>query len=117
LVGERQRGLERDLELAVAAGGRVLRRVVDLDVGIGAVVLDAEADIGEPERELGLGRLGAVDEAVPWPDADDAAPVRVPTSGPIFISLTLCEKMSPSEPACSLVSVTTAPATASSGRS
>src|SRR5436190_519475 len=41
--------------------------------------------------------------------------VRMPTSGPIFISLTLCEKMSPSEPACSLVSVTTGPATASSG--
>ena len=39
----------------------------------------------------------------------------MPTSGPIFISLTLCEKMSPSEPACSLVSVTTGPATASSG--
>ena len=35
--------------------------------------------------------------------------VRVPTSGPSFISLKLCEKMSPSEPACSLVSATTGP--------
>ena len=41
--------------------------------------------------------------------------VRVPTSGPIFISLKLCEKMSPSEPACSLVSATTGPSGASSG--
>src|SRR4029079_10749602 len=50
--GAGQRRLQGGLELAVAPGGRVLGRVVDLDVGVGAVVLDVEADVAEPEREL-----------------------------------------------------------------
>ena len=43
-------------------------------VGVGAVVLDAPADVVEPERELGLRGLGAVDQRVARPDADHAAP-------------------------------------------
>ena len=74
LVGELERGGERRLELPIALVRRVLRRVVDLDLRIGAVVLDGEADVGEPERELRLRRLAAVDELVARTDADDAAP-------------------------------------------
>ena len=55
-----QRRLERLLELRVAAARRVLGRVVDVDVRVGAVVLDLPADVLEPERELRLGGLAAV---------------------------------------------------------
>ena len=41
--------------------------------------------------------------------------VRLPMSGPIFITLKQCEKMSPSEPACSLVSATMGPNAESAG--
>jgi hypothetical protein len=48
--------------------------VVDLDLRLGAVVLDAPAHVLEPERELGLRRRAAVGQRVAGPDADDAAP-------------------------------------------
>ena len=55
---------------AAAPGGALSTSIC----GIGAVVLDAEADVAEPERELRLRRLAAVDELMARPDADDAAP-------------------------------------------
>src|SRR5205814_2175888 len=69
-----QRRLNRAVELRVGATRVILRRVVNLDVGVGAVVLDTPADVVEEERELGLCGDRAVNKAVPWPDADDAAP-------------------------------------------
>src|SRR5690349_12483170 len=71
---EVERDVERRVELAIAARARVLRRIVDLDVRVRAVVLDGEAHVPEPERELGLRRLRAVDELVPRVDPDHAAP-------------------------------------------
>jgi len=98
------------LELGVEPLRVVLGPDLDLDVGIGPVSLDGEAAVPEPVGELGLGRDRAVDERVPRPDADDAAHVRFPISGPSRYCLKLWEKMSPSEPECSLVSPTTGPA-------
>src|SRR5579864_5515046 len=71
---EIERDFERLLELPIVSGERVLRRVVDLDFRIGAVILDGETDVREPERKLRLRRFAAVDELVPRVDADDAAP-------------------------------------------
>ena len=68
------RNRQRHFQLPVALLCRVLRRVVDLDIGIRSVVLDSPAYVVEPERKLGLRSLGSVDERVPRPDADDAAP-------------------------------------------
>src|SRR5262249_43337909 len=74
LLGQLERGGERHFQPAVEALARVLRRVVDLDRRIRAVVLGPEADVAEPERELGLGRGRAVDQRMTRPDADDTAP-------------------------------------------
>jgi hypothetical protein len=62
------------VELRVFGAERVLRGDVDFVGRVGAVVLDAPAGVGEPERELGLRGLGAVGETVARVDADDAAP-------------------------------------------
>ena len=56
------------------AGDVILRRIVDVDIGIGAVVLHRPADVREPERELGLSHRGAVDQRMARIDADHAAP-------------------------------------------
>ena len=58
-------------ELGVRARGVVLRTDLDLEVGVGAVVLDVPAHVREPGRELGLGGHRRVHERVPRPDADD----------------------------------------------
>src|SRR5438552_5721137 len=51
------------IELRIGAAGVVVRGIVDLDVGVGAVVLDAPADVIEEERKLRLCGHRAVDQA------------------------------------------------------
>src|SRR5712691_744562 len=69
-----QRDFDGAIELWIRAARIVLRRVVDFDVRVGAIVLDSPPDVVEEERELGLGGYRTVDQAVPRPDADDATP-------------------------------------------
>src|ERR1700730_12866387 len=70
----RKNELDRFFHLRVALDARVVRRDVDVVVGIGAVIFDAPADVDEPKRKLGLRRHGAVHQRMTRPDADDAAP-------------------------------------------
>src|SRR4051794_25983475 len=49
-----ERRLNRAVELRVGAPSVVLGRVVDLDIRVGPVVLDAPADVVEEERKLRL---------------------------------------------------------------
>ena len=62
------------VELGIDVVGEVLRRDIDLDVGIGAVVFDVPADIFEPEGIFWLRGARAIDQRVCVTDADDAAP-------------------------------------------
>src|SRR5262249_15305403 len=55
LLERLQRHFDRLLELRIGAARVILWRVIDLDVGVGTVVLDAPTDVVEEERELGLG--------------------------------------------------------------
>src|SRR5579872_4049408 len=66
--------LNRAVQLRIGAARIVLRRVVHLDVRVGAVVLDSPAHVVKEERELRLGGDCPVDQTMAWPDADDAAP-------------------------------------------
>src|ERR1051326_743970 len=69
-----QRRLNCSIQLRIRSVRVVLWRVVHLDVRVSAVVLDPPAHVVEEERELRLRGDGAVNQAMPRPDADHAAP-------------------------------------------
>ena len=74
-LGEQvQRDFDGLVQLRICTAGVVLRCIVDLDVGVGAIVFDAPANVVEEERELRLGGDRTVGEAVPRPDPDHPAP-------------------------------------------
>ena len=102
-------------ELRVFALPEFVGRDIDVEVGIGPIILDLPAHIGEPVRELGLRGYTAIRQTVPRRDADNAAQVLRPISGPAFFILKVWENMSPSDPANSLVSATIGPAGHSRG--
>jgi len=89
-----------------------LRHVLHHDVRIDAVILDGPAPGRLPPRVFRLRHRAAVDEQLVAADADDAAPRTLPMTGASFSLWIAAGKMSPSEPANSLVSTTKGPFTA-----
>src|SRR5258706_7647330 len=61
------------LELRIAAGDDVGRRLLDVDVGRHALVLDDEA-LGGPDAEVRCGDVAAVHQGRETEDADEASP-------------------------------------------
>src|SRR5215469_3314345 len=65
-------------QLRVAIVGIVLRSNIDLDIGVGTVVLDIPAHVLEPESELWLRGRCTIDQFMTRVDANDAAPGTFP---------------------------------------
>ena len=62
------------VQLRISAAPIIMRIDVDFDIGFCSAVFDLPADIGEPMRKFRLGGDTAVDQAMPRPNSDDAAP-------------------------------------------
>src|SRR4051794_21178148 len=77
-----QADLDRPLKLDVDAAHVILRAVVDLDLRIGAVILDVPADVVEEERVLRLGGQRAVSQGVARRDPYHSAPGPLPDQWP-----------------------------------
>src|SRR4051812_23308651 len=64
----------RPFQLGITPLNVVLGGDIDLDIGIGAVVFNAPANIFEPERALRFGNHGAIDKLVIAHIANHTAP-------------------------------------------
>ena len=64
----------RTVELRIFSGDLILRRIVDLDIGVNAVILNAPSSAGIPPRKLGLRTAAVIDEVLVAADSDHATP-------------------------------------------
>ena len=58
----------------IFSGDLILRRIVDFDIGVNAVILNAPSSAGIPPRKLGLRTAAVIDEVFIAADSDHAAP-------------------------------------------
>jgi hypothetical protein len=78
---------DTSVELRILALAIFVRSDLDVDIGIGAVVLNIPPDVHKPLREFGLRRYTAVDEMMARPNSNHAPPRASADQWPDFLQL------------------------------